>query len=68
MALNLGARQLVLYKLTAPYDGNAMGGLLWNDPELGIEWPPAELEPVVNARDGSWPAFGQFKSPFHWNG
>lgn len=29
----------VLYKVDGPYAPAAEGGLLWNDPALGIDWP-----------------------------
>ena len=58
---------LVLYKLTAPYDSQAMGGLLWNDPALGIDWPTTAAPVVVNERDASWPSLGDLDSPFTWS-
>jgi len=27
------------YKCTGLYNGNAEAGILWNDPEIGIQWP-----------------------------
>ena len=58
----------VLYKLTAPYVPDATGGILWNDPELGIDWPLAPGSERVNARDQSWPGLSAFESPFRWEG
>jgi dTDP-4-dehydrorhamnose 3,5-epimerase len=45
----------VLYKQTAYYDPAVERGIAWNDPDIGIEWP-AEIEPVVSARDAVAPA------------
>lgn len=56
----------VLYKLTAPYRLDAMGGLLWCDPALGIDWPVATDTAVVNARDAAWPGLDALESPFAW--
>jgi dTDP-4-dehydrorhamnose 3,5-epimerase len=39
----------VLYKCTDVYHPEDEGGLLWNDPALGIDWPVAE--PVLSERD-----------------
>lgn len=39
----------VLYKVDNTYNKEHEGGLLWNDPELGIEWP--EGNPVLSAKD-----------------
>lgn len=46
----------VLYKLTKEYSKEAERGILWNDPNIGIEWPVEN--PAVNERDGK---FGKLK-------
>jgi dTDP-4-dehydrorhamnose 3,5-epimerase len=45
-----------LYKTTDYYAPEHERSILWNDPELGIEWPLAG-EPVLSARDADAPAF-----------
>ncbi len=41
------------YMVSRIYDHSDEGGLLWNDPDIGISWP---LEmPVVSARDAAYP-------------
>ncbi len=45
----------VLYKQTAYYDPAVERGIAWNDPDVAIAWP-AEIEPVVSARDAAAPA------------
>lgn len=42
----------LLYKTTEYYLPNDEHCLIWNDPEVGIEWPLSGLEPLVSARDG----------------
>jgi dTDP-4-dehydrorhamnose 3,5-epimerase len=54
----------VLYKVTAAYAPASEGGLLWNDPALGIAWPIAARDATVNARDASWPALAELATPF----
>lgn len=44
----------VLYKQTAYYDPAVERGIAWDDPEVAIEWP-AEIEPLVSARDAAAP-------------
>ena len=44
----------VLYKQTAYYDPAVERGIAWDDPDVGIEWP-AEIEPIVSARDAAAP-------------
>lgn len=39
----------VTYKVTGFYNGKTEGGLAWNDPALGIEWPVGT--PIVSAKD-----------------
>lgn len=40
-----------LYKCTAFYDPANEHSLLWDDPELGIEWPLGDMEPVLSDKD-----------------
>ncbi|MBD5642088.1 MAG: dTDP-4-dehydrorhamnose 3,5-epimerase [Desulfovibrio sp.] len=40
-----------VYKCTAYYDPTDEHCLLWNDPELGINWPLTGAEPVLSAKD-----------------
>lgn len=40
------------YKVSGSYDPSDEGGLFWNDPEVGIEWPVKD--PVVKARDAAF--------------
>jgi len=54
----------VLYKVTDVYAPQAEGGLLWNDPALGIDWPIAVDQALVNARDAAWPTLAELNSPF----
>lgn len=54
----------VLYKVSANYAPAEEGGLLWNDPDLSIDWPIRADEAILNARDLSWPRFNAFSSPF----
>jgi dTDP-4-dehydrorhamnose 3,5-epimerase len=39
------------YKQTEFYTPAAEGGILWNDPDLGVKWPYSE--PVLSKRDQS---------------
>ena len=37
------------------------GGLLWNDPEIGIEWPVLEgMELTLSEKDTKWPGIASF--------
>lgn len=50
------------YKCTNVYNKPSEGGLLWNDPQLAINW---EVEqPIVSDKDKLLPTFDNFISPF----
>ncbi len=42
------------YMVSRLYDHGDEGGLLWNDPDIGIRWPIDA--PSVSPRDGAYPA------------
>lgn len=44
------------YQVSAFYAPGAEGGIRWDDPALGIEWPDAD-ERVISAKDRAWPPF-----------
>jgi dTDP-4-dehydrorhamnose 3,5-epimerase len=41
------------YKVSRLYDHKDEGGLVWNDPDIGIHWPIGN--PAVSQRDGAYP-------------
>ena len=45
----------VHYKVTAAYAPEHEGGLLWCDPDLGIDWPVAAADAVLSDKDRLWP-------------
>lgn len=45
----------VLYKVTAGYAPALEGGVLWNDPDLAIDWPVKA--PVLAPKDAALPRF-----------
>lgn len=45
------------YLVSYPYTPGAEGGLRYNDPAFGIEWP-GEIA-VISDKDAAWPAFRQ---------
>ncbi|OHD53331.1 MAG: dTDP-4-dehydrorhamnose 3,5-epimerase [Spirochaetes bacterium GWF1_49_6] len=49
----------VLYKVSSVYNPQTEAGLMWNDPDIGIEWPSAE--PVLSNRDMNNPSFKEYK-------
>jgi dTDP-4-dehydrorhamnose 3,5-epimerase len=45
----------VFYKVTAYYSANHEGGVLWNDPDLGIDWPVSTASVVLSEKDQRLP-------------
>lgn len=43
----------IMYKCTFEYSPNDEGGILWNDPEIGIKWPVKA--PLLSGRDAALP-------------
>jgi dTDP-4-dehydrorhamnose 3,5-epimerase len=50
----------VFYKVSRDYAPEHEGGILWNDPALGIAWPVGPDKAVLSERDRRWPAFACF--------
>ena len=44
---------LFLYKCTDFYNPATEHGIIWNDPDIGIEWPTAQ--PVLSSKDAVYP-------------
>lgn len=42
---------LLVYKCTERYAPEAEGSVLWNDPDIGIEWPVRQ--PILSEKDGA---------------
>lgn len=55
---------LVSYKCGAYYAGAAEGGLLWNDPALGIVWPVTGQAAVLSDKDRLWPTLAALEPVF----
>jgi dTDP-4-dehydrorhamnose 3,5-epimerase len=45
------------YKCTDYYDPKSEVGVIWNDPQLAIDWPIAE--PTLSAKDRSLPTLAE---------
>ncbi len=48
------------YKVSRIYDRADEGGILWNDPDIGVRWPVQE--PIVSARDAAFPRLRELDS------
>lgn len=49
------------YKCTDFYHPNDEGGLAWNDPDIGVEWPiPEGMELIQSEKDKKWPGIKEY--------
>jgi dTDP-4-dehydrorhamnose 3,5-epimerase len=51
-----------IYKVDNFYAPESDLGLIWNDPDLAIDWPA--ISPILSEKDSKLPKFRDFKSPF----
>jgi dTDP-4-dehydrorhamnose 3,5-epimerase len=49
------------YKCSNFYNKESEGGILWNDPKIGIDWPKLESEFILSEKDQNWPKLEDFK-------
>jgi dTDP-4-dehydrorhamnose 3,5-epimerase len=50
------------YLTTEEYAPEFESGVIWNDPDLAINWPVAE--PILSRRDRAWPRLREADSNF----
>ena len=43
------------YKCTELYHPNDEGGIIYNDPDIGIDWPVDGMELIFSEKDKKWP-------------
>lgn len=52
---------LVHYMCTTLYDKESDGGIKWDDPKVGIEWPfPNDLNPMISGKDANLPTMDEY--------
>ena len=52
------------YKVTGLYDKNSEIGVVWNDPELNIDWGISAEDVILSDKDKVLPLFKDLDSPF----
>lgn len=53
----------ICYKCTDYYAPDCDGAVIWNDPDIGIEWP-LDIDAILSEKDKIAPRLSQFDSPF----
>lgn len=60
--LALEDETLFAYLCGGPYDPDSDSGIVWNDPELSVQWPMTGIAHIiVSEKDQSLPTFSQFR-------
>ncbi|MGE0407838.1 MAG: dTDP-4-dehydrorhamnose 3,5-epimerase [Amphiplicatus sp.] len=54
----------IAYKVDDFYDRDCDGAVLWNDPDLGVDWGIAPEAATISEKDAKAPRWRDFKSPF----
>jgi dTDP-4-dehydrorhamnose 3,5-epimerase len=54
----------IVYQMSEPYHPELAAGIRWDDPAIGIRWPPAERR-VLSARDAAFPDFADMGGDLH---
>jgi dTDP-4-dehydrorhamnose 3,5-epimerase len=58
----------VMYKVDAHYAPEADGGIIWNDPALGITWPLSGAAPLLSDKDAGLPPLADAQADFAYDG
>ena len=57
---------LVAYKVDDFYAPATESGIIWNDPDLAIDWPVPAADALLSDKDQKLGRFSDFKSPFRY--
>lgn len=60
----LEANTEVVYKVDDYFSSECERGILWNDPQLGIEWPIAVQQAKLSDKDSRFPLLGEVSEFF----
>ena len=60
----LSERAEMLYKVTEEYAPQYEAGIIWNDPDLAIQWPINN--PILSPRDRAWPPFRKANNGYEY--
>lgn len=63
--LVLSEEAVFSYLCTDFYHPEEEGGLMWNDPSIGVEWPIEKgIQPILSEKDKKYPSFDDSKISF----
>lgn len=56
----------IVYKCSDFYAPKTEGVLIWNDSDIGIDWPLQGITPALSGKDAEAPKLADLQSPFIW--
>ncbi len=66
--LTLEDNCMVAYKTDSFYAAESEGGVVWNDPKVGVEWPIGDLNPLLSTKDALLPTVAEVDADFNYSG
>jgi dTDP-4-dehydrorhamnose 3,5-epimerase len=60
----LSSEASVIYKTTEEYSPDLERGIVWNDPDIAIEWPISS--PILSGRDAALPTLREADNNFRF--
>lgn len=63
LGLTLCSNNEIVYKCSDYYAPETEGALIWNDPEIGIDWP-VTTDLTISDKDKTAQLLAEFESPF----
>lgn len=66
--LTLEPNCAVAYKVSAFYSAECEGGIIWNDPAVGVDWPLDSPGPLLSAKDARLPTLSELDVDFTYDG
>lgn len=58
----------IVYKVDDYYSADCDGGIAWDDPAIGIEWPISDVAPVLSDKDAALPPLSSLAVEFPYDG
>lgn len=58
----------IAYKVSAVYSPECDGGVVWDDPTIGIAWPLPSTGAILSDKDRALGPLATFESPFDYDG
>ena len=58
----------IAYNVDDYYDASSDGGIIWNDPDIGVAWPVGDKQPILSDKDAALPRLHALPPLFPYDG